>query len=79
MSTTYTKSATAWVLAVIVFATTLLVLASIILYVSPKPELRPTARNSSVFYSSEGKLLRLTLSADDQSWREFPFISACSI
>jgi len=36
------------------------------LYSSPKPRLQSTIANSQAYYSSEGKLLRLTLSADDQ-------------
>ncbi len=52
-----------WALAILaLFA----VIAMVSLYAAPKPVLYPDTKNSQAYYSSEGKLLRLSLSGDQQ-------------
>jgi len=43
-----------------------LLATAIALYMAPEPLLKPTTPNSQAYYSSDGELLRLTLSADEQ-------------
>lgn len=66
METVYIKGTLTLIRTVTILTISLLLIASLALYLSEKPALQSAVQNSQAFYSSEEKLLRLTLSADGQ-------------
>jgi len=66
VETVYIKGTLTLIRTVTILTISLLLIASLALYLSEKPALQSAVQNSQAFYSSEEKLLRLTLSADGQ-------------